>query len=57
MTINSACLSKSTYETKKEAESHIVYINKTREVDGLDTIYLKVYKCPFCSKFHLSKAR
>ena len=55
--INKMCLTKNTYNSKKEAESDIKFINDWRLHEGFEREYFKVYKCPVCGKFHLSRVK
>jgi hypothetical protein len=49
------CLCKEKYDTKKEArEAKAFIIESAREVDHTVRHNLRIYKCPLCSKFHLT---
>lgn len=46
-----SCLSKTSYETYEDALATLNYVYET------EGIKLKIYKCPICGNYHLTKGK
>jgi hypothetical protein len=48
------CLGKESYDSKGEANWVLSYL-RTKAINEEDCFYenLRIYKCPFCQKYHL----
>ena len=51
-TIVDACLGKEAYNTSKQAQDVVNWLKRSADA----TSSLRVYKCPFCSKYHLGNS-